>query len=78
LQVSIDSNLCRGCRICELICSFHHARVFSPELSSIKISRNNITARIACSIEPTCDSCEGEVQLLCVKYCPYGSLKEAS
>ena len=75
MRILRDAKACYGCRICELICSFHHSKVFSPELSSIKVSRNNRTGKIAWSIDSTCDSCDGEPQPLCVAYCPYEALK---
>jgi len=76
LKIAIDIQACYGCRICELICSFHHGGVFSPELSSIKVARHNRTGQVEWSISSTCDSCKGEAQALCVKYCAYGALKE--
>lgn len=75
LKILGDAEACRGCRICELVCSFHHKRVFSPELSSIKVSRNNRTGGNEWSIDSTCDSCKGEIHPLCVEYCVYGALK---
>lgn len=75
LKIVTDSEVCYGCRTCELICSYHHAGVFSPELSSIRVSRNNLSGEIECSINSTCDSCEGESQPLCLEYCLYGALK---
>lgn len=75
LKIVRDAEACYGCRICELACSFHHKGVFSPELSSIKASRNNRNGKIGWSIDSTCDSCKGEAQPLCVKYCVYGALK---
>ena len=75
LKIIRDAEACYGCRTCELACSFHHGRVFSPEISSIKVLRNNQTARIGWSIDSTCDSCEGEVKPMCVEYCAYGALK---
>ena len=74
MKVIRDVKACYGCRTCELICSFHHWGVFSPELSSIKVSRNYRTGQIELSIDSTCDSCGGK-QPLCVKYCLYGALK---
>jgi len=71
----MDAEACCGCRICELVCSFHHKGVFSPDLSSIKVSRNNRTAEVGLSIDSTCDLCKGHS--LCVEYCLYeGALKE--
>jgi len=78
LRIIRDAEACYGCRRCELACSFHHAEVFSPELSSIKVARDNRTGQVEWSIGSTCDSCKGEAQPLCVKYCAYGALKEVS
>jgi len=77
MKILINDEACYGCRTCELICSFHHDRVFSPELSSIKVLRNNLTGEIDWSIDSTCDSCEGEAHPLCVEYCIYGALRRA-
>lgn len=63
---------CSGCRICELSCSWHHSRVFSPNLSDIKVTRNNRTGVIKWSIDSsTCDLCNNEEEPLCIKYCAY-------
>ena len=35
-----DANLCSGCRICELVCSFHHYQEFNPSLGRIRIEIN--------------------------------------
>jgi len=76
MKIIRDTETCFGCRTCELACSSHHAKVFSSELSSIKVTRNNRTGSIGWYIDSTCDSCKGESQPLCVKYCAYGALKE--
>ena len=76
MKILSDIEACYGCRVCELVCSFHHSGVFSPELSSIRVSRNNRTGEIGLSIDSTCDSCMGEEQPLCVKYCLYRALTE--
>ena len=75
MEVARDTDACYGCRTCELACSFHHRKVFSPELSSIRVSRNNRTGEIEFSIDSSCDLCKGEAQPLCVEYCFYGALK---
>ena len=74
MRISINTKACYGCRACELICSFHHVGDFSPESSSIKIKRNEDTAEIEGHVDSTCDSCRGEKQPLCAKYCVYGAL----
>lgn len=76
MRLVTDTKACYGCRICELACSFHHAGVFSPELSSIRVSNNYLAGEIQLSIDSTCDLCHGESQPLCVEYCLYGVLKE--
>lgn len=75
MKIIRDTEACYGCRTCELICSLHHKGVFSPESSSIKVSKNNRTGVITWSIDSTCDSCEHEDAPLCVNFCPYGALK---
>ena len=77
LKLVRDAEACYGCRTCELVCSFHHSRVFSPELSSMKVLTHMRTGEIKWTIDSTCDSCQGEAQPLCVKYCIYGALQEA-
>ena len=78
MKLVADSGACYGCRICELVCSFHRKRVFSPALSSIRVSTNNLTGQVELSIDSTCDLCQEEEQPLCVAYCIYGALKEAN
>ncbi len=74
LAVSVSDRECRGCRSCEIACSFHHSGRFATALSSIKISRSNQTGRTLGRVDSTCDLCSGEKQPLCVKYCSYGAL----
>ena len=62
--------------MCELACSFHHKGVFSPDYSSIRITRDNLNGEMNIDFTPTCDSCKSEAKPLCIKYCVYGALKE--
>ena len=75
-MIVVDIRACTGCKICELACSFHHKGVFSPEASSIKVSRDNQNGEIRLSRDSTCDFCKGETRPLCVEYCVYGALRE--
>ena len=76
MRIKRDVKSCYGCRTCELACSFHHQGVFSPEISSIKVSRNNRNGRIKWTIDSTCDLCSGKTERLCVEFCPNKALSE--
>ena len=76
MRISTDAKVCVGCRICELACSFHHNGAFSPDASSIKVSRDNQNGEIELSIDSTCDLCQEEARPMCIEYCVYGALKE--
>jgi Fe-S-cluster-containing hydrogenase component 2 len=76
MKIVRNTKRCYGCRDCELICSFHHKKVFSPELSSIKVTTDMRTGLIQWSIDSTCDGCRGEERMMCVEYCPYNALEE--
>ena len=76
LRIRVDLEKCYGCHVCELICSFHKAEVFSHSLSSIQVIFNNRTGEIKWFIDDSsCDLCEREEQPLCIKYCSYHCLQ---
>ena len=75
VKIVRDANQCVGCGTCALICSFHHHRVFSLKLSSIKVVTDMVIGKVKWAIDSTCDSCLGESVPLCVKYCAYGALE---
>lgn len=70
-----DAGKCYGCRTCELACSYHHAKIFSPAYSSIEVDSDMRSGTITWCISKTCDGCAGEPEALCVKYCAYKALK---
>jgi len=79
--IAHDDNKCRACRTCEIACSWHHHRVFSPGLSDIQVTRNNQTGEILWTLDTSsCDLCKDEEKHLCIKYCLYKALtlKEVS
>ncbi|RLB01879.1 MAG: hypothetical protein DRG83_09415, partial [Deltaproteobacteria bacterium] len=47
--LKISENKCTACKACELACSFHHRRVFKPQIASIAIlqSKNKEKIKIA-------------------------------
>ena len=42
--ININSELCVGCRTCELICSLHHEQTFHLALSRLHVTRRPFTA----------------------------------
>ena len=72
-SVVILSSECRGCRSCQLACSFARHGVFNPSKSVILMERDVETEHMAPVILPrSCDLCGGDPA--CVKACPYGAM----
>ena len=59
--------ICSRCRMCELICAFHHHRVGNPSRARIKI----IALGEGEDIPVTCLNCE---RAPCMEICPTGAL----
>ncbi len=75
-KVTFDTQECGGCRTCEIACSYHHRKVFSPSISSIEVTDRPQTLGFVVSFyiaetngHLACDRCEGEDEPLCLKYC---------
>ena len=52
---------CTGCRMCELVCSFTHNKIFNPSLSRIRVTTDEselIDFPVTCRhcADPTCQS----------------------
>jgi Fe-S-cluster-containing hydrogenase component 2 len=62
------SDLCTGCKACELACSFKHEKLFSPALSRIRIVRND---EDGFDIPTGCEQCEDAP---CMVVCPTKAL----
>ena len=62
---------CRGCQICQLICSFVHEKVFNPTKAAIRIERLARETEFGVTFTPLCDRCG-----VCVRYCLYGALSK--
>ena len=75
MKMWMDPKHCRGCLRCELACSFHHSghKFFNPTLSSTRILRNNQNKQITMILDDTCDLCENEDMLFCVRACVFGA-----
>lgn len=39
MQNVVWTGKCTGCRNCEIACSYHHRKVFSPEIASIEVRK---------------------------------------
>jgi len=64
---------CRGCRSCQLACSFRRTREYNPALSCIELERDLITEKTAPMVRAlSCDLCDGRPA--CVEACTYGAL----
>ena len=64
---------CRGCRSCQLACSFVRHGAFNPGKSMIVMERNLSDGRVAPMIKPIgCDLCSGEPA--CAQACKYGAI----
>lgn len=75
---------CTGCLICEMVCSFHHARQFSRTKGSIKVKKSIFDQEDKTQITISsnrqkvglfCDLCINEGSPLCVRFCPENVLK---
>ena len=61
--IHVDPSKCTGCRLCELVCSFHHTGVFKPSASRIKVKLNTRDGIFApqvckqCEDHPCLESC---------------------
>jgi Fe-S-cluster-containing dehydrogenase component len=72
--ILVIAHHCRGCRSCQLACSFSRHRVFNPAKSVILWERDVETDHTAPMISPiACDLCGGDPA--CVKACPYDALR---
>jgi carbon-monoxide dehydrogenase iron sulfur subunit len=64
---------CRGCRSCQLACSFRRTGEYNPSRSCIELERDLVTEKTAPMIRAlACDLCDGRPA--CVEACTYGAL----
>lgn len=70
-QELLDMNIarCTGCRSCEIACSYHHTKKYSPYRSSIKIFRDNGNGNIKYFFTESCNLCKDEQIPACVEMC---------
>jgi Fe-S-cluster-containing hydrogenase component 2 len=71
-RIVINSDICTGCRVCELTCAFVHTGSFTPENSRIHVEKDEFNGK---DIPYICIQCE---ERHCVKNCPTGALEIVS
>ena len=74
-----NPEVCTGCLICEMACSFHHIRKYSRKHSSIRVNKSVFSREKGAQItifyneksgNPVCDLCGEEDSPLCIRFCP--------
>lgn len=82
-KLVVHPEKCSGCRVCEVLCSFHHTRAFGRKMSSIIVKREERKGefRIVITHEnagengrPSCNFCVDEEEALCVRFCSTDTL----
>ena len=66
--ITSNPSLCTGCRACEMACSFAHTDTFSPDLSRIRIAKDEHRGH---DVPVVCRMCR---QPACVAACPEAAL----
>ena len=75
MEIIRHPKACRGCRVCEIFCSYHQKKAFSPQGGAIRVNKDNRTGEIRWYKDETCDQCINEEQPLCARFCSYGALR---
>ena len=70
--LSVNPDICTGCRLCELACSMAKQNAFNPKKAHIKVYMRGIPEVPVPVFSRHCDSCGGKP--LCLKYCPVGCI----
>lgn len=70
----LNTELCTGCQICELACSFNRVKVFQPSQSGIRVYRNNTEGTIEMEKTSYCDLCKTKRVPVCMQFCPSNAL----
>jgi Fe-S-cluster-containing dehydrogenase component len=71
--ILVKSDRCQGCLTCQLRCSLRACGQFNPSRARIRITRIEGEYKYRHIFTDKCDGCKGDY--LCVRWCPYGTLK---
>ncbi|MFW5896530.1 MAG: 4Fe-4S dicluster domain-containing protein [Bacillota bacterium] len=66
--ITVDPEVCTGCKACEMACSFAHTDTFSPDLSRIKVAKDE---HRGLDFPVVCRMC---YRPACVQICPTGAI----
>ncbi len=76
MRLKYNKDLCYGCKLCALGCSYRRTGAFGLVDSHIQVERDFETSRIDWRLSPGCDRCVDRARPVCVAFCPYGALTE--
>lgn len=62
------TEMCVGCRMCQIVCSLAHEGLCGPSSSRVALSFKGVATKA--SFDRECDECG-----LCAEYCPYGAME---
>jgi Fe-S-cluster-containing hydrogenase component 2 len=73
--LAVNTDICIGCRLCELSCSMAKEGLFNPKKARIRVHFVGIPEVPVPVFSRHCDCCGGNPQ--CLKYCPVGCISYA-
>lgn len=66
--LSVDTDRCTGCRLCELACSMSRENTFNPKKARIRVNFIGFPEVPVPVYTRHCDACGGKPA--CLRYCP--------
>jgi len=72
-RLLVHAEECRGCRSCQLACSFAKTGEYNPSMSFVRLHRDMALEKTSPLILPLrCDFCGGDPA--CARACTYGAI----